>query len=648
MLHAPPGALRLRRWPPLAVALLGLLGVALFAPSFAQAQEPPATFDENGVLTTPPGEVFIDNPSNSTTSIARCLEVEFLLTIAGQAVNEPVFCIYNNALFIYGSGTKDTAVLNLYKSDPMALTFELYSEAGTLLYRRGGASTAVGWADVAGLSSLTIGSVQVTHGLTYRTTANAFGRYNDIIASTRAYLVVTMHSDSSIFASDANSDIPAAPDSVLANRGADGTSATVTWDLVGPVVEYEILREQAITIEAMTTATTQYGNAQRFLVPGTVWGLDSYTDATTDPKFTYRYRVRARRGANKWGSWSAYAVAGGQSAADIGAPGGFQAIRAQDNANVVLSWTAPSGEVDGYAVQRQELVVAEGSTIFANPVILTDSLSSDTLTYTDASIAPGRTYEYRVTPLEGDAFGKPTEWARVSPFTSRLGGAPPNFRFDLARDRKLADRREFWMVWDEVDGADDYEVEVFEYDRGSRGESLSSHVVTDPSFFRTIYGTVNLRVRARKSDAGLCGSEAGDHCHSDWTGWYGVQFAPESPQTPSSRTSAPDPSVEELREDVNELLDSTLDQSGVDVNPGIAIQFGVLVGTVIVSSASIWASWRRGMRALGMGMAFSSMVISLYLGHVLLDIPAAWPIGGQALVSVLGIIAFARQIGAFR
>ena len=54
------------------------------------------------------------------------------------------------------------------------------------------------------------------------------------------------------------------------------------------------------------------------------------------------------------------------------------------------------------------------------------------------------------------------------------------------------------------------------------------------------------------------------------------------------------------------------------------------------------------MRPLGVGMAFSVVVISLYLGYVLLGIPAAWPIGAQSLIAIPGLIAFARQLGAFR
>ena len=448
-----------------------------------------------------------------------------------------------------------------------------------------------------------------------------------------------------LWANFSNISRPGQPTRVSATRSADST--TFSWELFDPVAEYEIEREQAITVEAQQTATTQYGNTKRFLVDGTIAGVDQYVDSTVEARYTYRYRVRARGTANdSWSAFSAWAVSGGQARVNLGAPANLEVSRAEDNASVELSWLPPSGDFDAYAVQRQELVNVEGSAIFANPATLVDDLSDTTLTYTDSSILPGRTYEYRIAALQDGKVGDYSEWFRVSPFNTGLGEAPQNFRLGL--NRKLDDRRELWMVWDEVEGVDDYEVEILTFNGVGGGHASDRRVITDPAYFHTAYGRVELRVRARKKDEALCGSGANDRCHTEWTGGYPVQFTPAVRQQEGLPTPMPDASIDEFQDDVDELLNTTLDQSGVDVDPSIAVQFAVLAGTAVLAVVCVVAGWKRGMRPLGVGMGFSVSVISLYLGYRLLGIPAAWPIGAQTIIAIPGIIAFARQLGAFR
>ena len=224
-----------------------------------------------------------------------------------------------------------------------------------------------------------------------------------------------------LWASESPTGTPSAPTRLSASRSADSATATLSWELFGPVSEYEIEREQAITIEAENTATTQYGNTTRFVVEGTVGGVDDYADETVDPRYTYRYRVRARGGKDSWSSFSGWAISGGQTSVNLEAPANLDVSRAEDNASVELSWLRPAGDFDAYAVQRQELVVVEGSTIFANPVTLVDDLSDTTLTYTDSSILPGRTYEYRIAALQDGEVGNYSEWFRVSSLQHQPG-----------------------------------------------------------------------------------------------------------------------------------------------------------------------------------------------------------------------------------
>ena len=446
------------------------------------------------------------------------------------------------------------------------------------------------------------------------------------------------------------------PEALAATRDSSNTVATFRWDYTNKEVGgYEIQRQKAVVISAGDSTSIQYGDTS-VLRPEVdrFQGADSYIDSGIERGATYRYRVRAANASRTvWSEWSAYALTAGEQALYLDAPANFEVLRDRSNASVTMNWTAPAGPFDGFALQRQEMVNVESSTIFANTITLSDSLSSSTLTYTDSSIAPGRTYEYRVAATQDDVVGDYSEWARVTPFDSSLGTAPANLRFvDDDTARLLDYRREFWMRWDEVDGADDYEVDVLAYNAAAGQRSMETLLLSDPTVFRTAYGRVELRVRGRKNDDVLCGDgdgtvEADEICYTDWTGWYRVQFTPKVPRA-GGPTPIPDASIEEFRADVDALLDSTLDQSGVDVDPSLAVQFAVLVGTAVLAIASVVAGWKRGMRPLGVGMAFSVTVVSLYVAQQLLGVPEAWAIGAQALIAIPGIIAFARQLGAFR
>ena len=446
------------------------------------------------------------------------------------------------------------------------------------------------------------------------------------------------------------------PEALAATRDSSNTVATFRWEYPNKQVGgYEIQRQKAVVISAGDSTSIQYGDTSILrLDVDKFQGADAFIDSGVERGATYRYRVRAANTArSEWTEWSGYALTAGEQALYLDAPANFEVLRDRSNASVTMNWTAPAGQFDGFALQRQEMVNVESSTIFANTITLSDSLSSSTLTYTDSSIAPGRTYEYRVAATQDDVVGDYSEWARVTPFDSSLGTAPANLRFvDDDTARLLDYRREFWMRWDDIDGADDYEVDVLAYNAAAGQRSMETLLLSDPTVFRTAYGRVELRVRGRKNDDVLCGDgdgtvEADEICYTDWTGWYRVQFTPKV-QRAGGPTPIPDASIEEFRADVDALLDSTLDQSGVDVDPSLAVQFAVLVGTAVLAIASVVAGWKRGMRPLGVGMAFSVTVVSLYVAQQLLGIPEAWAIGAQTLIAIPGIIAFARQLGAFR
>ena len=148
-------------------------------------------------------------------------------------------------------------------------------------------------------------------------------------------------------------------------------------------------------------------------------------------------------------------------------------------------------------------------------------------------------------------------------------------------------------------------------------QEMETLIVSDPEYFRTSYGRVDLRVRARKKDDTLCGDGNGttdddEVCHSEWSGWYSVRF---TPQVTIDEPDLADTSIMELRENVNEAIESGLGAAGASVNASVALQFvSVLVATAL-GAVSIAVTWRVGMAPLGVGMAFAIVILVLFNSH---------------------------------
>ena len=444
------------------------------------------------------------------------------------------------------------------------------------------------------------------------------------------------------------------PGLLTATRDARHEEVTVTWDLPETSVgTYQIERSRAIVATSGDLSSIQYGETTTVQIRSGELGRRGavrFTDSGLVPRSTYRYRVRAGNADSSiWTGWGNVISAGVQPL-DLPAPGNLEVLRGRDNASVTVQWTKPDGEVDTYAVQRQELVIVESSTIFANTITLADDLSPSTLAYTDESISPGRTYEYRIAAVRGGVVGDYTDWARVTPFDPSLGKAPENLHFvDDETARLLDDRREFWVRWDELDGADNYEVDVLVYDVATGGQSMESYIVTDPKYFRTAYGRTDVRTRGRKHDSDLCGSGAEDRCYSEWTGWYSVRFTPAvTIAAPPLVDDTADPGIMELRENTVEAIETSLGAAGASVDADVVLQFLFVVAATVVGGISIALAWRLGMAPLGVGMGAAVAVLILFVGFRLYGIPLAWPVAMQAALAVAGMFALVRQTGVFR
>ncbi len=447
-------------------------------------------------------------------------------------------------------------------------------------------------------------------------------------------------------------DTPSAPASVTASRSEDYGTTTLAWTLYGAVTRYEIERLTAVQVSVVDASRIEYGDPVTFTITGTQAGVSSYVDSTVQAHRTYQYRLRARgAGGDTWSDWSAFIYSGARPKVDIPKPGNF--VLTRDSDSIVASWSAPTGDFDNYTLQRQDLLVVEGSTFFANIVTLApdgeDWIPGADTTYTDSSILPAQTYEYRVAAVKDDQVGAYTDWFRVGPILTTLGAAPRNFHRDESRDTTRDDRGEFWMDWDDVPGADDYEVQVLVYEVSTGRQSMKVRYVSDSTYFETAYGRVEIRVRGRKLDADLCAGAADDRCLTEWTSWNVVRFTPTvTTEAPPMVDATADASLMGLRAETAAVISSVFDPAGTTVDTSLVLQLGVITLALVAGGVSIALGWRRGMAPLGVGMGVAITILILFVGYRLFGTPVAWPVAAQAAVAVAGIFAVVRQTGVFR
>ena len=448
----------------------------------------------------------------------------------------------------------------------------------------------------------------------------------------------------------ASGSTPETPEQVAAIRNGSYDAADVTWEAYDRVSEYEIERLTAVTVAAGQATRVEYGDLVRFSIEGTIEGVDRYIDDTVEVTRTYQYRIRARGDVDDWSPWSAYVFSGTKPDIDIDAPANVSVSREHDNSEVTLSWSAPDGTFDSYTVQREELTVLERGTFFANTTTLGGAtwLPGTSLIYTDADILPDGTYQYRVAAVKDDLVGEYSDWFRTTPVRTSLGSPPEDLR--ISEDNPLEDRREVWLTWDEVDGADDYQVQISVTDPRTGMSTLTEAVYTANQYFHTGYSRSQVRVRARKEDADLCGPGTTDRCYSGWTGWQQLGFEPVMRvAAPDLITNppAPDADAVAMRAGMVAAIGAATATAGVAVNAGALLNLGVLVLALVPGLLSTYRGQRAGMIGIGMGMGVMWFVMILALGYRLVAVPEEWLVailivllvgGGMAAASALGIL----------
>ena len=214
--------------------------------------------------------------------------------------------------------------------------------------------------------------------------------------------------------------VPAAPSGLTATlqAGAAGPEVRLDWtDNATNETGFTVQRNDGT---GWTTIATPAANAV------------TYTDATVAAGNTYDYRVRADAGPVISSAWSntATVVIPAVPAAPSGLTATLQAGAA--GPEVRLDWTDNATNETGFTVQRND---GTGWTTIATP-------AANAVTYTDATVAAGNTYDYRVRADNGPVISSawsntatvviPAVPAAPSSLTATLqaGAAGPEVRLD--------------------------------------------------------------------------------------------------------------------------------------------------------------------------------------------------------------------------
>jgi Fibronectin type III domain len=179
-----------------------------------------------------------------------------------------------------------------------------------------------------------------------------------------------------------------APAAVSASAVSSGR-IDLTWAAVPVAQGFQIERANSQGSWAILGTTTA--------------GITVFSDVSVAPGTTYSYRVRAI-GSGQTSSPSAVATAATPPAPSPPVGVSHLTVVSKAPRQVVLTWTPGSSGAQGYTVER--------STNGKNWTVV-GRASASSLRFTDSSVAPGKTYVYRVRAYNSWGFSKPSPVTRL-------------------------------------------------------------------------------------------------------------------------------------------------------------------------------------------------------------------------------------------
>ena len=277
---------------------------------------------------------------------------------------------------------------------------------------------------------------------------------------------------------------------------------------------------------------------------------------------------------------------------------------------------------------------------------LTTSISVNSLTIGSVNaLTQGTSYEVRVRAKSSEGEGAWSETLFVETNPDLFAERPPD-NFRLEQLDSSPPTIVVKLTWKEVDEATAYQVQ-----REVDG-TVTLYSTTDLHYENTYdndedaNGQLAYRVRAQRT------ASDGTVTYSPWTAeetllyfGSGQMAAPDVLQQEIEGRRIIDPDVEQLRANVESAITTLSDPTGLQVDTGGIMNFLALTPGLVMFGAATFAGWKYRQVALGFGLGYVLLTISLFIGAALLGFPIIWPILLVVFATIVGVVGMGKAFG---
>ena len=260
------------------------------------------------------------------------------------------------------------------------------------------------------------------------------------------------------------------------------------------------------------------------------------------------------------------------------------------------------------------------------------------------SLTAGASYEIRVRAVssEGDGVWSETLFAETKP--DLFANAAPD-DFVLKELPSTAPYIVISLSWSELDESESYEVQ-------REIDSVVSVYTTTDLFLENTYdntadehGQLVYRVRAKRT-------VDGNDNFSPWSPAVTLLFygsgnvaGVEVLQAEIEGRRVIDPDVQEVRDSVEGAIVQVTATSGLTVNTGAMMNLLAVMPGMLMFGTAFLTGWRYRQTALGFGLGYVLLTISLFIGASLLGFPIIWPILLTVFAFLMGGIGMGKVFG---
>ena len=368
---------------------------------------------------------------------------------------------------------------------------------------------------------------------------------------------------------------------------------------------------------------------------------NSATKSNLSPNVSYIFLGRKEGGCSGTYTNGPWASVTATTLADLPAQVSGLILTSGSRTQLSILWSAPASNytITGYDIEHRE------NTGSATETWTQAEVAGTSTSYTITGLDPGTNYEIRVRAVvtsQGDGAWSETLFQQTDPdlFATQ---APDEFRL-----REMPSSGQTIVVsltWKEVDEATGYQV------KRTGGGAVAVYDTTETNLENT-YDNSNDRngrlayiVRAVRTVNSV-------DTYSPWSPEETLLFygsgqvaAPASLAAELAGARTPEPEVQELRDSVTGAVEELSEPTGFEVNTGAFLDLLGLLPGLIIFGLAFYTGWQRGQSALGFGVGYALLTLSLFIAAALLGFPIVWPILLTVFSFAVGGIGMGKAFG---